>query len=378
MPKRVLFLANHRPDRSPGQRFRFEQYLPHLEEHGFECHLSPLIRTEREDHILYGAGHYMGKSLVFLDSVRTRASDWRQRDTYDIVFIYREALMTRHTVFERLFRRSRARLIFDFDDAIWLPAVSPGNRTLEWLKNPAKTGRLLSWADMVFAGNRYLADYASRFCDRVRVVPTTVDTETFRPLKTATSSDGTVEIGWTGSVTTIEHFIHGLPALRNLRQKYGDRVRFKVVGDAGFRDQALGIRGLPWRRETELADLSDHGHRDHAVAGYRVDARQVWFQGSHVHGAGPSCRHVAGWRQYGNRRRWRQRVSGGQRRRMGREALNAHRAARAQDHARSKGSRDGNCPVFRCVAAGQLRTVLQRGARSTSSARGLESPTCVE
>ena len=224
--------------------------------HGFECHVSPLLRTERDDRTFYAAGHYFGKARILLNSARIRTVNWWTLDAYDIIFIYREALMTRHTVFERLFRRSRSRIVFDFDDAIWLPAVSSGNRRLEWLKNPAKTARLLSWADMAFAGNRYLAEYASRFCDCVRIVPTTVDTDVFQPRAAAVTGDGPVEIGWTGSPSTIEHLRYSLPALRRLRQKYGGRIRFKVIGDAAFHDEALDVRGMPWRRETELADLS--------------------------------------------------------------------------------------------------------------------------
>jgi glycosyltransferase involved in cell wall biosynthesis len=147
-------------------------------------------------------------------------------------------------------------MIFDFDDAIWLPTVSSGNRTLAWLKNPAKTDELLRMADMVFAGNRYLADYASQFSDCVRIVPTTVDTDVFRPEARIPRRDGVVEIGWTGSRTTIDHFVYLVPTLVRIREKYGDRVRFKVIGDEVFRDDRLGLRGIPWRRETELDDLS--------------------------------------------------------------------------------------------------------------------------
>src|SRR6188768_3067686 len=100
MSKRVLILANHRPNRSPGQRFRFEQYVSHLQACGFECDLSPLVSTERQDAILYGHGHHFGKGLLFLNSVRRRMADWSHRDRYDIVFVYREALMTGHTFFE--------------------------------------------------------------------------------------------------------------------------------------------------------------------------------------------------------------------------------------------------------------------------------------
>ena len=54
--KKILFLANHRSDRAPGQRFRFEQYLDFLNENGYECELSPLL-SEKDDKIFYSKGY---------------------------------------------------------------------------------------------------------------------------------------------------------------------------------------------------------------------------------------------------------------------------------------------------------------------------------
>ena len=42
MPK-VLFITLHRLNRSPGQRFRFEQYLSFLEANGFDWEISNLL-----------------------------------------------------------------------------------------------------------------------------------------------------------------------------------------------------------------------------------------------------------------------------------------------------------------------------------------------
>lgn len=256
MRRRVLFLANHRLGRSPGQRFRFEQYLSYLDGHGFECHVSPLIPDEKSDHVVYSRGAITKKARVLLGGVAARARDWWHADDYDIVFVYREALMIGSSVFERLLARSKARIVFDFDDAIWLPAVSEPNRALSWLKNPNKTRRAIECADMVFAGNRYLADYASQFCDCVHVVPTTVDTELFRPLPRRQRPSDRVEIGWTGSPTTLPHFEQARGVLRRLRQRFGDRLTFKVIGDERYRDEDLGIRGLAWQLKSELEDLS--------------------------------------------------------------------------------------------------------------------------
>jgi len=41
--KNILYIVNHRPNRSPGQRFRFEQYLDALNKNGFEYDISYII-----------------------------------------------------------------------------------------------------------------------------------------------------------------------------------------------------------------------------------------------------------------------------------------------------------------------------------------------
>jgi glycosyltransferase involved in cell wall biosynthesis len=73
------------------------------------------------------------------------------------------------------------------------------------------------------------------------------------------SSFERVCIGWSGSLTTIQHFDLVIPVLRRLRERYGDRVRFKVIGDAGYRLDDLDITGTAWRADTEVGDLSEIG-----------------------------------------------------------------------------------------------------------------------
>ncbi|MCC6840087.1 MAG: glycosyltransferase family 4 protein [Flavobacteriales bacterium] len=249
---RILFIASHRPDRAPGQRFRFEQYFHHLEQNGHQCELSFLV-GQQDDRVLYTRGNYLGKARFVRRAIRKRSADLARVNDFDIVFIFREALMTRSIRFEEGFKRSRAKLVFDFDDAIWLPNVSEANRAWAWMKDPGKTSRIIAMCDLVFAGNAYLAEYARAFNKRVEVVPTTIDTGEYVP-RTA-RPDGPVIIGWSGSVTTIQHFRYAVPALQKLKAKYGDRIAFRVVGDGTFRHEELGITGLPWRKDTELDDL---------------------------------------------------------------------------------------------------------------------------
>lgn len=249
----ILFIASHRKDRAPGQRFRFEQYFEHLEQNGFHCELSHLV-SEQDDAVLYRKGHYFDKARFLRRCRSIRKADLDRLHRFDIVFIFREALMTRSAAFEEAFRKRGARIVFDFDDSIWLPNVSDANRRWAWLKDPGKTARIIALSDSVFAGNRYLADYARGHNPNVVVVPTTIDTDQYRPVER--TSTGPVTIGWSGSITTIQHFQFALPFLRVLRERFGDRIAFRVIGDAAYREPSLGIEGMPWRKDTELRDLA--------------------------------------------------------------------------------------------------------------------------
>lgn len=227
--------------------------MAYLEQHGFHCELSHLV-SERDDQVLYRRGHYLDKLRFVRRGIAKRIADLRRVDEFDIIFIFREALMTRSTRFERAFKRSKAKIIFDFDDSIWLQNVSEANRYWAWVKDPGKTSKIITIADLVFAGNAYLADYAGRFNPNVTVVPTTIDTSEYQP--PPFRSEGPICIGWSGSITTIQHFKYAIPALQILKAKYGDRIHIRVIGDSSYAEPSLDVVGLPWRKETELADLA--------------------------------------------------------------------------------------------------------------------------
>lgn len=190
-----------------------------------------------------------------LKSLWTRLKDLRRARKMDIVFIQREALLLGSSFFEKRFYRSGARVIFDFDDSIWLLDTSPGNKTWGWLKNPNKTKTNIAHAHTVIAGNAYLADYARQFNPRVEIIPTTIDTDFHVPMP-ALRHGRQVVIGWSGSISTIKHFEYALPFLRQLKEKYGDGIAIKVIGDAGYQNEELQVVSQGWSAATEVKDLN--------------------------------------------------------------------------------------------------------------------------
>jgi len=252
--KKVLIICLHRKDRSPGQRFRYEQYLPFLEKNGYRFTTSILL-NEKDDKAFYVKGNYFKKVIIYLKTLMIRTRDWFRMNRYDIIFIYRDALVTGSVFFEKRFARSKAKLIFDFDDSIWLPNVSEANKKLAFLKNASKTGKIISLCDLIFAGNKYLADYAAKFNKNISIVATTIDTNIYIPHKKSINKE-VVCIGWSGSITTIQHFATAIPSLKKIKEKYDAGVRFKIIGDKNYYCAELDTRGDAWVAATEIEDLS--------------------------------------------------------------------------------------------------------------------------
>lgn len=252
MPK-ILFLTLHRKERSPGQRFRHEQYLNFLEKKGFEITYSNML-SAKQDKIFYGTGNTAGKIQVGMSAIFKRLKDVFRANRFDYIFIYRDAFFF-GVLFEWLFKRSKAKLIFDFDDSIWLQDENANQSFFQRLKNPAKTGRIISYCDLTIAGNEYLANYAQEHTEKITIIPTTIDLNEYAKIKV--DKDDRVCVGWSGSFSTIKHFESSLEALKIIKNKYQDKVYFKVIGDGDYENKELGIKGLPWKADSEVADLCE-------------------------------------------------------------------------------------------------------------------------
>lgn len=254
MGKKILFIGPHRPNRNGSQRFRMEQFFPYLESAGFECDYSWFI-NENDDAVIYSRGKWASKLRILLKATGMRLRDVMRAGHYDVIFIQREAFMTGSVFFERLFSRSKALMIFDFDDAIWLDDTSASNKNLAWLKRPQKTAGIIALSDAVIAGNSFLASYAGQFNPNVNVIPTVIDTNVYLPENTDPFPSQKICIGWSGSKTTVKHFAIIIPVLRKLKKKFGERIGFKLIGDKNFNAENLEIECSDWQFESEVSEL---------------------------------------------------------------------------------------------------------------------------
>src|SRR5258708_4985334 len=247
---RLLAIVPSMYDTSPGQRFRVEQWEPLLRQRGVEITYAP-FENELLHGLLYKAGNMGGKLAHVSRGFARRLSLINSVQQYDAVYIFREAALLGPAVFERMIKRTRVPVVFDFDDAIFVSYRSPSNGYLSYLKFAAKTKSICRLAAHVMVGNSYLADYARQFNPHVTVVPTTIDTEKYS-VRQNKNSDVPV-IGWTGSFSTVQH----LDTLRSALQKLArqQRFRLRVIGTPEYCLEGVEVEAIRWRSESELDDL---------------------------------------------------------------------------------------------------------------------------
>jgi glycosyltransferase involved in cell wall biosynthesis len=251
---RILFLIPYPPNRAPSQRFRFEQYLELLTAQGHQYQLAPFISVTTWN-IIYKPGQMLAKVWGILGGFARRLSTLVAVPTYDFVFIHREAAPIGPPLIEWIIAKVlRKKIIYDFDDAIWLANTSENNKIAAGVKWHHKVANICQWAHKNSCGNAYLATYARQFNKQSLVNPTTIDTEHLHNQVRNQTGVEPLIIGWTGTHSTLKYLDRLVPVLAKLEAE-GLRFEFRVISNQAPRLPLSSLVYLPWCKETEIADL---------------------------------------------------------------------------------------------------------------------------
>jgi len=253
--KKILFLFPYPSGTAASQRFRFEQYLEILKQKGFQITLKPFL-DEPTWQILYKKGFFVRKAWGILKGFVRRLALLFSVWHYDFVFVHREATPIGLPFVEwficKIFRK---KMIFDFDDAIWLPNTSEQNKIVARLKFHQKTQYLCKWAYKISAGNTYLANYARKYNSNVVVNPTTIDTKNWHnPDLIQKKQNHKPVVGWTGTHSTIAYLAMLLPVISKLSETW-DFI-FLIISDKKPDFWLPNLQFLSWNKTTEIQDLA--------------------------------------------------------------------------------------------------------------------------
>lgn len=246
--RRLIAYAHERG--GPASRFRVEQFLPLLERAGW----SVSLRTQRparpwDTPYRSDVARWLDRRVRLRVRELRRRHDVRAASAHDVVLLNRDLLGGRAELEAELFRRN-PRVVFDFDDAIYLR------------EKESHVAGICARAAWVTAGNEHLADFARRHTDRVSVLPTVVDTDAYVVRREHERRSGRVRVGWLGSDRSIEEtLVPHLAMLGRLRDALGFELVIISKPRPALPASAGAWRFVEWSPETEtrIADLLDVG-----------------------------------------------------------------------------------------------------------------------
>lgn len=148
--------------------------------------------------------------------------------------------------FRRVLRRAAKRLVFDFDDAVFVDDDGSESPT-----RMRRFAAMVGSCDQVWAGNSYLAETAAKYNEHVTVLPTSIDPD--RYIVDAEKPTGAIDVVWIGGSATRKYLEAVMPAL----EAFGASVdmRLKIIADFDLRST---LRTLPirWSPEIETVELA--------------------------------------------------------------------------------------------------------------------------
>ncbi|MCL4479025.1 MAG: glycosyltransferase family 4 protein [Deltaproteobacteria bacterium] len=251
---RILILSPH-PIESPGPRFRIYQYLSYFKEAGIEYKVGAFLNSAEYMHIYNDpATSLFEKSNAMVKGLLRQIHNISDIKSYDEVIVYREAILFGRPWIERYISMRKIPIIFDFDDAIWMPVksttgISPFLKRL--IKSERKFDEIIGLSTHIIAGNNYLVSHAKLYNDHISVIPTIVDTDYYKSTDIKQDKSNVV-IGWIGSGSTAMY----LKLLDNIWKRLPENCSLKIIG-GGYNPDGIKTENVKWSLDTELTEMSE-------------------------------------------------------------------------------------------------------------------------
>jgi glycosyltransferase involved in cell wall biosynthesis len=248
--KSILFLTKYTRS-GASSRYRTLQYLPFLEQKGFRCQVSALFdesylskRYEKGD----------GQSINVLGAFFRRVAALVASRKYDLLVIEYELLPYSLSFFERFLSFSGVSYVVDYDDALF-HQYDNHRKTLIRLLLGGKIASVMRHAELVIAGNKYIADYARHSgAKKVAEIPTVVDLERYPVKIIEEKKNESFTIGWIGSPTTSKYLKTISPSLTEVCGHVNCSV--KLIGSGYVNINEVPLEILEWSEESEVGSLN--------------------------------------------------------------------------------------------------------------------------
>jgi glycosyltransferase involved in cell wall biosynthesis len=227
-------------------RYRFYQYLPYLKSQDFEISVAPLLDNQYVTGINKGNRNFTNVLTSYFQRLMRLIRD---RD-YDLLWVEKELLPYVPEWMERILI-GNIPYVVDYDDAQFHIYDYYGSKLTKILLS-RKIDRVMAHAQLVIAGNRYIASRASKAgAKRIEIIPTVIDLDRYS-IKSATREKD-FNIGWIGSPGTSIY----LKSIQSVFETiyHQQNCKFTLVGAGSLTLGDLDLTIKDWREQSEVEDI---------------------------------------------------------------------------------------------------------------------------
>lgn len=256
MSKRILVLTKY-PRMGASSRLRTLQYIPLLQEQGFEFTVQSLFDDTYLQN-LYSHRRRSKSSIFKLYSKRFLTLFAIK--SYDAIWIEKEIFPYLPAFAEQALVLFGVNYVVDYDDAIFHNYDLSDNKFIRFFL-AKKIDKVMKNASYVFAGNSYLAERARLAgAKRIQPLPTVVDH--LRYQKSHQLIKDVLTVGWIGSPSTQKYIVDILPELLKVHQQHPFHLLLVGATSEIYQDLIgldVDVRDWDEQTETELISIMDIG-----------------------------------------------------------------------------------------------------------------------
>jgi glycosyltransferase involved in cell wall biosynthesis len=187
------------------------------------------------------------KIVTFPSGILARLKLLKHGREFDAIFLQKKRLRFCDAIWMKRYCR---KIIYDLDDAVMYDDKNPDRPSRKRLKVFERTVKL---ADMVIAGNVYLAEHARKFNPNVEILPTGLDVSAYN-LRAAPKNDGKIRLVWIGSHNTLKYLAEIKPALEEVGATF-QNVVLKIICDHFFDLKNMVVEKHQWSPQNHISDL---------------------------------------------------------------------------------------------------------------------------
>jgi glycosyltransferase involved in cell wall biosynthesis len=221
---KVIFLCQHK--NLPSTRIRVFNLLPILEQENIKVN-----------------------TLIYPKKISEKIRLFKSLKHYDVVVLQKKLLTSFET---SLLRRFSKKLIFDFDDAIFINDDS--SDTLESTTRLKRFKKIASLSDGIIAGNPYLAQKAEEYNKNVFILPSAVFTEGIPTKSYLQEPNDKLVLGWVGGGTNLHHLNMLSSALKTLSREIPFVLR--VISNKKFNLEQIHVENIDWDIKTQDIEIA--------------------------------------------------------------------------------------------------------------------------